>query len=90
MEGGREMNDGRQLALDTFGFLVIGYSHEEEAAKDEAKGFVNGPVCHDGELLQTHAAVIGRATKEDWHRQHQLYGESTPLGFHAFLKVIAE
>lgn len=85
------MSEGQdaQQALDTFGFLVIAYTHEEDAVEDERVGFTD-EVSWKGRPGRLVTKVIGRATREDWNRQHELWGDSPAVGFRSFLKVIAE
>jgi hypothetical protein len=79
-----------QLALDTFGFLVIAYTHAEDALEESRRGFLKGSTLHNGRGYPLRAMVIGNATLADWRAQERLYGDAPAYCYRAYLKVIAE
>ncbi len=80
-----------QAALDHFGFLVISYTHQEDAERDMQHGFTSGKTfSKDHGMIPLHAVVIDYATLEDWRAQERFYGDTPVHMYHAFLKVVAE
>lgn len=80
-----------QAALDHFGFIVVGWTHEEDAARDTASGFLEGETwCGNFGYTGLIGKVIGPASIGDWRRQEQFYGDEPTYVFRAFRKVVAE
>ncbi len=80
-----------QAALSYFGFLVVAWTHAEDAEAEDQNGYLTDTtwsINHGYGCLQ--GKIIGVATIEDWRRQEQFYGDPPAYGYQAFRKVIAE